>query len=154
MLKRFIDRRFENDGCQPPSGGCVLKPAMPIGQFFGSNQPPSGGCVLKPRPAQICMVSVKPAAFGRLCVETYQIGTKRLITRPAAFGRLCVETAMQHILTACYVPAAFGRLCVETFSVLPNSQAFAQPPSGGCVLKPFVMPSSQRLASRLRAAVC
>ena len=32
--------------------------------------------------------------------------------------------------------AAFGRLCVETFTKVLYVSATAQPPSGGCVLKP------------------
>ena len=32
---------------QPPSGGCVLKPSIPILKVGFSDQPPSGGCVLK-----------------------------------------------------------------------------------------------------------
>ena len=55
---------------QPPSGGCVLK------LFFGrvlqicSIQPPSGGCVLKQSQNGMGERHRKPAAFGRLCVET------------------------------------------------------------------------------------
>ena len=33
--------------CQPPSGGCVLKQNIQLGQQGGRIQPPSGGCVLK-----------------------------------------------------------------------------------------------------------
>ena len=33
-------------------------------------QPPSGGCVLKPRFEFAALLFAKPAAFGRLCVET------------------------------------------------------------------------------------
>ena len=35
---------------------------------------------------------MKPAAFGRLCVETKPIRRYCLPRNPAAFGRLCVET--------------------------------------------------------------
>ena len=56
---------------QPPSGGCVLK----LVNFFDCrplrSQPPSGGCVLKQRMAVKSSQNVGPAAFGRLCVETY-----------------------------------------------------------------------------------
>ena len=34
--------------------------------------------------------------------------------RPAAFGRLCVETLRRQRLASTAGPAAFGRLCVET----------------------------------------
>ena len=33
--------------------------------------------------------------------------------------------------------AAFGRLCVETICLVAMTMLTAQPPSGGCVLKPF-----------------
>ncbi len=35
-------------GCQPPSGGCVLKLFGAARLRFARRQPPSGGCVLKP----------------------------------------------------------------------------------------------------------
>ena len=55
-------------------------------------QPPSGGCVLK-RCLKIAMGHPeKPAAFGRLCVETGYPTIKKDTANPAAFGRLCVET--------------------------------------------------------------
>ena len=59
------------------------------------------------------MVRKQPAAFGRLCVETFKSMTVKFAFFPAAFGRLCVEKAPKH------------------FS--PSNQN--QPPSGGCVLK-------------------
>ena len=102
---------------------------------------------------------MRPAAFGRLCVET-PLG-ERIISgrRPAAFGRLCVETCffvvfylvsdnqppsggcvLKPARRAQYnifkIPAAFGRLCVETqLSPVHLAAWFSQPPSGGCVLK-------------------
>ena len=36
---------------------------------------------------------------------------------PAAFGRLCVETFWRIKMTEMVKPAAFGRLCVETLNV-------------------------------------
>ena len=55
---------------QPPSGGCVLKQVAfaAVSGFF--SQPPSGGCVLKPKPPMARIGPQRPAAFGRLCVET------------------------------------------------------------------------------------
>ena len=55
---------------QPPSGGCVLKRHVAGGQEIKPSQPPSGGCVLKPRLNVMRKALSKPAAFGRLCVET------------------------------------------------------------------------------------
>ena len=57
-------------------------------------QPPSGGCVLKQFRAVGEVIEHDPAAFGRLCVETYGSIASTLIDEPAAFGRLCVETAL------------------------------------------------------------
>ena len=56
-------------------------------------QPPSGGCVLKHDRDVKEEDKFKAAAFGRLCVETWD-GFQRVIKRfiAAAFGRLCVET--------------------------------------------------------------
>ena len=55
---------------QPPSGGCVLKQRRQFGLNTLSAQPPSGGCVLKQIEDQNKAYEAKPAAFGRLCVET------------------------------------------------------------------------------------
>ena len=37
----------------------------------------------------------RAAAFGRLCVETHDVGGWRGAESAAAFGRLCVETALR-----------------------------------------------------------
>ena len=55
--------------------------------------------------------------------------------KPAAFGRLCVETKISRDNIAIGPPAAFGRLCVETSQTPSRSPLACQPPSGGCVLK-------------------
>ena len=57
---------------------------------------------------------------------------------PAAFGRLCVETSSLINPSRYRRPAAFGRLCVETTYTSLFGQRLAQPPSGGCVLKPVI----------------
>ena len=57
------------------------------------DQPPSGGCVLKLIQNAVAAAIAPPAAFGRLCVETYNThGRPPTAGVPAAFGRLCVET--------------------------------------------------------------
>ena len=73
MLKQQKDFMLVNAKHQPPSGGCVLKQflAFAVGNEF--NQPPSGGCVLKPRFGRGGLPLLQPAAFGRLCVETYNL---------------------------------------------------------------------------------
>ena len=82
--------------------------------------------------------SGRPAAFGRLCVETmclHNIGNQN---KPAAFGRLCVETSNNCLVKSLNSPAAFGRLCVETTRTVFRAWSQSrQPPSGGCVLKPL-----------------
>ena len=87
-------------------------------------------------------LSVIPAAFGRLCVETAAVAclwstviqppsggcvlkrvchiSPRTWLAPAAFRRLCVETASCAGLMAHDSPASFGRLCAETL-VTTNS---------------------------------
>ena len=70
VLKRYSQESPQLRNSQPPSGGCVLKLQAAAQQRTGINQPPSGGCVLKPYRQTAFVLSQKPAAFGRLCVET------------------------------------------------------------------------------------
>ena len=83
-------------------------------------------------------------------------GARLLREAPAAFGRLRVETDDIEDYNGYKLPAAFGRLRVETIaSCAYCSIKFAQPPSGGCVLKPGVgIGLVLGAASRLRAAAC
>ena len=77
-----------------------------------------------------------PAAFRRLCVETLNPALVVTTALPAAFRRLCVETPPPSPLPLPPAPAAFRRLCVETAGGWAACRGVAQPPSGGCVLKP------------------
>ena len=97
---------------QPPSGGCVLKLSVNRLNLRVCLQPPSGGCVLK-------------------LIRFWSIPNKI----PAAFGRLCVETFPRLRLYLIPSAAAFGRLCVETVKASHARHQLHQPPSGGCVLK-------------------
>ena len=74
------------------------------------------------------------AAFGRLCVETFQACASLAGSIAAAFGRLCVETAPFTEIILMSWAAAFGRLCVETLQ-----------------MGKFI---GKMGSSRLRAAVC
>ena len=134
-----------------------MKPYCAVVLRFDDFQPPSGGCVLKQQHRQHDQRRYRPAAFGRLCVETFKWEIIAICGVPAAFGRLCVETRLNWsrlweyrqppsggcVLkpscsfrpTAFNTPAAFGRLCVETAADVPGSASSSQPPSGGCVLK-------------------
>ena len=74
---------------------------------------------------------------------------------PAAFRRLCVETFQNQSQQLRLIPAAFRRLCVETIITYVGFDALIQPPSGGCVLKPVTIEANvSRQPSRLQAAVC
>ena len=77
---------------QPPSGGCVLKLLKQYAFIRSFAQPPSGGCVLKQGYQVAGIGNERPAAFGRLCVETAAPSWLAVAGSPAAFGRLCVET--------------------------------------------------------------
>ncbi len=91
-----------------------MKPVHGLFLLGIGNQPPSGGCVLKRAIPRECRRRRLPAAFRRLCVETY------LTSSPVDTGG----------------PAAFRRLCVETDEPMPkDDEDGGQPPSGGCVLK-------------------
>ena len=106
-------------------------------------------------PSDILNLLLIPAAFGRLRVETTSSGSGPVISAPAAFGRLRVETSFMGYKLLTGLPAAFGRLRVETLFLNRDFAVIAQPPSGGCVLKPFHESSVTGFcASRLRAAAC
>ena len=142
---------------QPPSGGCVLKRRPPVRLRPCRHQPPSGGCVLKQRRLHGRHPKSAPAAFRRLCVETFHkhpnnptypdqppsggcvlklpmVKVKAAADHPAAFRRLCVETRDGRKRVRPNTPAAFRRLCVETANL-----SLRRP---------------ERMASRLQAAVC
>ena len=159
MLKRACDGHHIKRHRQPPSGGCVLKRIIYNAVAVTNFQPPSGGCVLKLGSQTPEPLRGRPAAFGRLCVETIVLFLPNFVPSPAAFGRLCVETRVIRAdrpkgrqppsggcvlkqgdpqeLVQTLKPAAFGRLCVETRVLCWRIITQAQPPSGGCVLKLF-----------------
>ena len=68
----FGNGQAPTDGSQPPLGGCVLKPIVNRQRPGEIRQPPLGGCVLKPKMRNGDVLSTIPAAFRRLCVETFQ----------------------------------------------------------------------------------
>ena len=119
---------------QPPSGGCVLKLHDTEAKGLILGQPPSGGCVLKLHSCTYCFLSYRPAAFGRLCVET-----------PCLVCPSC----------ACTTQPPSGGCVLKPIGGIYNAVFIRQPPSGGCVLKQ-ICPICRRgrLFSRLRAAVC
>ena len=119
-------------------------------------QPPSGGCVLKHGSLMFLHTNHRPAAFGRLCVETLLSAGGSVLNRPAAFGRLCVETSMQHSLSRENQPAAFGRLCVETSIALRAFSKRVPAAFGRLCVETLTITYALfgLLSSRLRAAVC
>ena len=80
---------------QPPSGGCVLKQIRPICRRGGLFQPPSGGCVLKQLTLNgVSITGIQPPSGG--CVLKQRMMVSAVGTaKPAAFGRLCVETGLK-----------------------------------------------------------
>ena len=99
---------------QPPSGGCVLKLVVAVHVFERGTQPPSGGCVLKPINTLVIVSDSKPAAFGRLCVETLHDSDGRRFVRQPPSGGCVLKRVLLHVPFHAAGPAAFGRLCVET----------------------------------------
>ena len=83
---------------------------MPLTLWVGKLiQPPSGGCVLKRAWQEYFGIAYQPAAFGRLCVETYfQKSLTSIMKNPAAFGRLCVETELPDV-----PDSPFGTSCLR-----------------------------------------
>ena len=79
MLKHFMFTERENDGIQPPLGGCVLKLPKNLKAVIMKCQPPLGGCVLKHSYREAHEIKESPAAFRRLCVETLYINDDFLI---------------------------------------------------------------------------
>ena len=112
--------------------------------------------MLKPGNRASANLENNPAAFRRLCVETFFRCMRGFGDRPAAFRRLCVETFK--VVQACFVlpPAAFRRLCVETtLALTPHQDGQIQPLSGGCVLKQTTSTVlTIDFASRLQATAC
>ena len=131
-------REYFGDKClfksQPPSGGCVLKPASAWRCVQFEIQPPSGGCVLKlyymgwhdsersQPPSGGCVL--KPMCLPATIIPIPQPPSGGCVLKPSILSSILFHT----------VPAAFGRLCVET--LLSFLSRFAVSPS------------------RLRAAVC
>ena len=70
----------------------MLKQVVDNMAFLTFLQPPSGGCVLKPASMNTYAIKEDPAAFRRLCVETFWRLSASSACVPAAFRRLCVET--------------------------------------------------------------
>ncbi len=81
------------------------------------------------------MIDDKAAAYGRLCVETYNQFEDIAINPAAAYGRLCVETLPYTALFYhCRQPPTGG--CVLKRRSRSRARNIRlQPPTGGCVLK-------------------
>ena len=142
---------------QPPSGGCVLK--LQVAKHTQRRESPAAfGRLCVETWFLICRpVQNGPAAFGRLCVETHHQPLRNKSYRPAAFGRLCVETLVDNRVIATLQPAAFGRLCVETPMAWTLKTTICCPAAFGrlCVETSRILSESlPKQASRLRAAVC
>ena len=91
----------------------MLKQTNETATDYVVSQPPSGGCVLKLLFDSKLFCVFGPAAFGRLCVETYKGNQRQLNAYQPPSGGCVLK------LYKCHVSIKFN----------------IQPPSGGCVLK-------------------
>ena len=98
-------------------------------------QPPSGGCVLKPSLRFCVSESCDAAAFGRLCVETYQFfNIVNLLKQPPSGGCVLKHINVLHVTANELQPPSGGCVLKPSRSSLKRKME-RQPPSGGCVLK-------------------
>ena len=121
---------------QPPSGGCVLKPAYYTASAPDRRQPPSGGCVLKPMLCRYLTGFRHQPPSGGCVLKQTNAERAHCRGKPAAFRRLCVETLdnCRAFPVEAYQPPSGG--CVlKLLAVNHNTIGVSQPPSGGCVLK-------------------
>ena len=98
-----------------------------------------------------------PAAFGRLCVETFVLKQSANLQYQPPSGGCVLKRYSNLAASSSYCPAAFGRLCVETWLKLPCRSGRQQPAAFGrlCVETMLHLPDARKIAaSRLRAAVC
>ncbi len=100
MLKQFFDACVNHGYGQPPSGGCVLKPARFDALSPDLPQPPSGGCVLKPSSGGhwLSMPHPQPPSGGCVLKLCTLWGGDRQNTQPPSGGcvlklsLLCIVT--------------------------------------------------------------
>ena len=134
----------------------MLKQRIAGDSPHGIGQPPSGGCVLKPHNGGNNQFLTLPAAFGRLCVETFfALSAFFGSAQPPSGGCVLKLRPGRHVPPFGRQPPSGG--CVLKLPSLSTSNAACtQPPSGGCVLKQVVINKRGDVdgASRLRAAVC
>ena len=135
VLKRLSKLWLSPNFIQPPSGGCVLKLYLIPILYLLLCQPPSGGCVLKQRlRVRADDAQYQPPSGGCVLKQTRGFWAKSLAL-PAAFGRLCVETWFAYLVWAeTHQPPSGGCVLKHAREQAHDGQAY-QPPSGGCVLK-------------------
>ena len=92
VLKPANRHFFFRDKSQPPSGGCVLKPVREAAAGVDAHQPPSGGCVLKLRRARRYPTAPRQPPSGGCVLKPEELPGESQTAQPAAFRRLCVET--------------------------------------------------------------
>ena len=116
-------------------------------------QPPSGGCVLKLF-GNMHHCTNSTAAFGRLCVETRCFRGNAVNAFPAAFGRLCVETTQYWVIFKAWAQPPSGGCVLKLYSLACRWSRREQPPSGGCVLKLVRLGRSRRYGSAAFGRLC
>ena len=104
-----------------------------MGLFFNNQDIANAGVTEKAVLYSRSRFSCEPSEIGAAKPD----GARLLREAPAAFRRLCVETFPRRMWRRPMGPAAFRRLCVETLNVAKGLHRQCQPPSGGCVLKQY-----------------
>ena len=87
------------------------------------------------KPDRARLLREAPAAFRRLCVETYDLMKALYPATPAAFRRLCVETGLRGTGKNHLAQPPSGGCVLKHVGIENIANMKAQPPSGGCVLK-------------------
>ena len=122
--------------CQPPLGGCVLKPYILSLNTIQGCQPPLGGCVLKQQGYPHCPFQPPQPPLGGCVLKLRSVPLSHPTAYPAAFRRLCVETLRKWGVEIRLFQPPLGGCVLKLNIVFQPVFCRCQPPLGGCVLKP------------------
>ena len=104
--------------------------------YDARTQPPSGGCVLKQKIGSCGYLFERPAAFGRLCVETRQrLRTRRQQQPQPPSGGCVLKPMFADKRAKINVQPPSGGCVLKPITTQMRKSCWRQPPSGGCVLK-------------------
>ena len=137
VLKQHNAAYSRTSWSQPPSGGCVLKPEGVAAIRSLQAQPPSGGCVLKHDNGNGGSTRLVQPPSGGCVLKLILVGIFRPCRTPAAFRRLCVETFILSDFMRHFSQPPSGGCVLKHLIRMCLILRLNQPPSGGCVLKPL-----------------